>query len=177
MEALSEIDAKILSFVDRQGSASMETIKHEFPHISAVEYRVKVLATPERIATPGSSITIRKKNTSYLHKNAQIETYELTELGKREVQDYTLRKSSERKDLWLKHIWIPITVSFTTTVITNYMLPRLPKILEWLSSILSRIVSSLPPLNFKFAYCGLTIILNLDFRRSTYEWTSSQSRF
>lgn len=45
---------------------------------------------------------------------------------------------SQRRELWLKNLWLPVIVAFVTTVATNCILPRLPQILQWVSSILSR---------------------------------------
>lgn len=51
--------------------------------------------------------------------------------------DYLAYYKKERHDMWLKNMWIPIIVSFVTTVAINYLLPKLPLMLRWLSRILS----------------------------------------
>lgn len=51
--------------------------------------------------------------------------------------DYLAYYQKERHDLWLKSMWIPIIASFATTVTVNYILPKLPLMLRWLSRILS----------------------------------------
>lgn len=67
--------------------------------------------------------------------------YELTEYGKRELEDYLAAKKTDRKELWLKNAWIPIIVSLVTSAIANYILPKLPQILRWAANTLSKIVS------------------------------------
>lgn len=51
--------------------------------------------------------------------------------------DYLAYYKKERHDLWLKNMWIPIIVSFATTVTVNYILPKLPLMLKWMGRILS----------------------------------------
>lgn len=56
---------------------------------------------------------------------------EISTLG----QDYLAYYQQSRRDFWMVNAWIPIIVAFLTTVTTNYILPKLPQILQWLSSI------------------------------------------
>lgn len=154
MEALTDIDAKILEYIERNEPVSMDSIKRKFSKISAIEYRVHILSTPEYSYIPNCPISLPKANTSYLRESVEsipdgkgnnvvkhLGIYQLTERGKKELQNYRQTKSSAMKELWLKNAWIPIIVAFVTTVITNYMLPMLPQTLQWLSSILARIFS------------------------------------
>ena len=52
---------------------------------------------------------------------------EITTLG----ENVYLLALKEKRILWLKNAWIPFTVSLATTLLTNYLLPRLPQILQW----------------------------------------------
>ena len=63
--------------------------------------------------------------------------YSANKNGKR----YLVYCKAHRRELWLKNMWIPIIVSFVTTVTTNYITPRIPQILQWVANILSRISS------------------------------------
>lgn len=49
--------------------------------------------------------------------------------------DYIIYYRQEKKDMWMKSAWIPIIVSFVTTLIANYILPMLPLLLEWFRHI------------------------------------------
>lgn len=46
-----------------------------------------------------------------------------------------------RKELLIKSVVLPVAVAFTTTLLTNYILPKLPQILQWLIHTLEEIFS------------------------------------
>lgn len=148
---LTEIDAKILQFINSRGTTDTAAIKNKFPD-TAVEYRLKKMSTPEvRYITSGFSVPI--ENTCFLHEQTEetvingicqvkgLGIYELTEYGTQVLENYLAAKHSARKDLWLKNAWIPIIVSFVTSAIANYILPKLPQILRWAANTLSKIAS------------------------------------
>lgn len=149
---LTEIDAKILQFIDSCGTADTVAIKKRFPN-TAIEYRLKKLSTPEVRYLSSSSIAVPIENTCFLNERTEqtvikgychvehLGIYELTEYGKRELEDYLAAKKTGRKELWLKNAWIPIIVSLVTSAIANYILPKLPQILRWAANTLSKIVS------------------------------------
>ena len=154
MQEITDIDAKILKYIERRGSAEAAEIKGKFPNVSAIEYRLKTLSTPEYRKIGNVPFSIPKENSSYLRERSTstvdergithvkaLGIYELTEYGKRELQNYSQERSSARKELWLKNAWIPIIVSLITTAVANYILPKLPQILRWLSNTLSGIAS------------------------------------
>ncbi len=64
-------------------------------------------------------------------------TFSITQEG----LNYIEWRKTRSRELWLKNAWIPIVVSFVTTLITNYILPLLPQILQWISSFLSKFSS------------------------------------
>lgn len=43
---------------------------------------------------------------------------------------YRAYLKEQRKLFWLKNAWLPVLVSFLTTLITNYILPKLQQILK-----------------------------------------------
>ena len=154
MRDLTEIDIKILQYIEKRGKADIASIKKKFPNTSAIEYRLKQLSTPEYHRFANSTVSIPIKNSCCLREHVEsVETkngyshdtylgiYELTDFGKRELQDHITEKRLARKELWLKNAWIPIIVAFATTVGTNYILPKLPQILHWVASTLSKIAS------------------------------------
>lgn len=151
MYDLTEIDAKILQFIDSRGTADTAAIKKKFPD-TAIEYRLKKMSTPEvKYITSGFSVPI--ENTCFLHEQTEetvingifhvkgLGIYKLTEYGTQVLENYLAAKHSARKDLWLKNAWIPIIVSFVTSAIANYILPKLPQILRWAANTLSKIAS------------------------------------
>ena len=155
MYDLTEIDAKILQFIDSRGTADTAAIKKKFPD-TAIEYRLKRMSTPEvKYVTSGFSVPIENKRqqmpldrlidralkvVAVCHVKG-LGIYELTEYGTQVLENYLAAKHSARKDLWLKNAWIPIIVSFVTSAIANYILPKLPQILRWAANTLSKIAS------------------------------------
>lgn len=147
MDGLTSIDAELLKFIHKNGSADLASIKQKFPKISAIEHRLKKLSTPKYRELPNAPFVRPKipiENSSFLIKrtgaNASV-VYELTEYGQQTLQDYFAAKRLHRRELWLANAWIPIIVSFVTTVITNYILPRLPRIIQWFANVFSRMSS------------------------------------
>lgn len=132
---LSKLDAQILRFIQINGPASMAEIKNAFPKISAIGFRVDGMSQPEvRV----EAMRMRDvPNTSYLLQDHGV--YRLTELGRKALQDFDTTNADRKRELWLKNAWIPILVSFITTVVTNYILPRLPSLLQWLANMFARI--------------------------------------
>ena len=151
MNDLTKIDAKILQFINGCGTADLASIKRKFPDVSAIEYRLKSLCTVE--VKQRGTYAIPIENSAFLceqYEDIKIQgipcsrglgIYELTDHGKRELENYQAGIRSYRKELWLKNAWIPIIVSIITSAIANYILPKLPQILQWIANTLSKSVS------------------------------------
>lgn len=54
---------------------------------------------------------------------------------------YFENKRQNSKKMWTENAWIPIIVAFVTTLLTNYMPPKLPSIIEWFSHTLAKMIS------------------------------------
>lgn len=132
---LSKLDAQILRFIQTNGPSSIAEIKNACPQISAIGLRVDGMSQPEvRV----EAMRMRDvPNTSYLLQDHGL--YDLTELGRQALQDFDTTNTDRKRELWLKNAWIPILVSFITTVVSNYILPRLPSLLQWLANMFARI--------------------------------------
>lgn len=154
MYDLSDKDFLILRYIADRKSVSIPELSLKFPDIASLEYRVIELATPQYESNPHGRFRLPIPNSSYLlEENCEnvkagsptdvepLGRFSITPLGRKALQDYECRMRTAKKELWLKNAWIPIIVSFVTTVLTNYLLPRLPQILRWLANILSRIFS------------------------------------
>lgn len=148
MTELTEIDIQILRFVSKSEPASLEAIKLKFPTASSIEYRVKLLSTPEYRRVGNLPITNPVPNSSYLSQDrietvvngrVKIEmlgTYRLTENGQKFLQDYGQKARSDRKELWLKNAWIPILVTLATNLVISGVKWLFPLIVQWLASSL-----------------------------------------
>ena len=95
MRDLTEIDIKILQYIEKRGKADIASIKKKFPNTSAIEYRLKQLSTPEYHRFANSTVSIPIKNSCCLREHVEsVETkngyshdtylgiYELTDFGK-----------------------------------------------------------------------------------------------
>jgi len=80
-----------------------------------------------------------KQDVEYIpgYRGKLLNTCHITDKGR----DFLAKYRDMRRDFWLKNAWIPIIVSLATTVSTNYILPKLPMLIEWFRHILSKIVS------------------------------------
>lgn len=136
MENLSYFDMMILRFILKNTSSSAETIEKKLQRVESVPARLKALETLHLVHQDFSEL----KDGS-LVRCVPLGTYQITEEGKRTLQDYLFSSKKSRRELWLKNAWIPIIVSFATTVSTSYIIPRLPTLIEWFRHILARIVS------------------------------------
>ena len=131
MLELSDNDVKILKYIRRHGQAAVEDLERALPDVASVAYRVKVLSTPEYKYV--STVRLALENTSH-HEPLGI--YRLTEFGLKALQDHECTAKTSRRELWLKNAWIPIIVAFVTTLLANYMLPRLLHMIEsWASTL------------------------------------------
>lgn len=140
VDDLTVIDYQILKFVSRKQPVGISEIKEGLPKIDSIEYRIAMLSTPEYRLS--ADIRIPCENSYFLEELYDeddiyhgLQIYRLTALGEKVLQDYKLKTKCDKKAMWLENAWIPIIVAFATTVLTNYILPKLPKLLGWFSSI------------------------------------------
>ena len=147
IDSLSKSDYDILAYINQYDHVSKEQIIGHFNgKIDALEYRLEYLSKPEHSAKLkcilADSNYIEEEFDHITDSHTHITTlkskhsFHITPLGLKALQDYNIKKKLEHKNLWLKNAWIPIIVAFVTTVLTNYILPMLPKILQWLSNFL-----------------------------------------
>ena len=130
----SDLDYKIIKFVLKKKSATVEEIEQSFPKTNNVKYRVEQLSKPmfsDRLGALISDSSPLKKDDIRLYEYAES-VYIVTDYGKKLLEDYELDKRNHIKEMWVKNAWIPIIVAFATTLLTNYLLPRLLHLLKLL---------------------------------------------
>ena len=134
---LSEIDAEILRYILQHEPVTIDNVEQAIPDFS-VEYRIQSMCKMRNTGAFESAISRDTRNVQdgALTRIEYLNTYRLSDYGKKLLQDYDRSKKIYRKELWLKNAWIPIIVAFVTTLITNYMLPKLPLLIQWFASIL-----------------------------------------
>lgn len=76
---------------------------------------------PEEEST-ADSLTLKWK----LINAEDVGQYSANKDGRR----YLVYCKAHRRELWLRSMWIPIIVAFVTTVLTNYLLPKLQQMLQ-----------------------------------------------
>lgn len=133
MLKLNDIDAKVLRFIRENPSCSVDTMEKAVHGVDAMKSRVQFLQDADFVR-----MDFLETKDGALIRHTPLFTYKITATGKKELQDYDHTTRRDRRDLWLKNAWIPIIVSFATTVLTNYILPRLPEMIEWFCRILAR---------------------------------------
>lgn len=135
LQELPECDIKILELVQSCGEADIETISKKLPRIEAVPLRVKRLAKQQYSQPQNPAHRRPLPNTSYLIGDGRKpEAYQLTDLGRIAVQDNTRHQKQERRRMRLTSVWLPILVSFVTTLVVSAPQWLLPLIERWLTS-------------------------------------------
>ncbi len=136
MKIINDIDYKILQYFNSVTTSTIESAKREFPKIIGMETRLEAMVNLRWLEHE-----YQKIKDGSLTRIQRTSTIRITEAGRKAWQDYRHTTHKDRRELWLKNAWIPIIVSFATTVLTNYILPKLPAMIEWFRHILSRIFS------------------------------------
>lgn len=140
MSSTEDLDYVVLEYIAKHGPVTIETVAQALPDIVSVNLRMKAMQYHE----PGAEGYILQKSIPYqdgsLTRMIPSDDFVITELGERALQDYRHATRKHQKELWLKNAWIPIIVSFVTTLATNYILPKLPLLIEWFHHILQRIL-------------------------------------
>ena len=144
MVHLSETDFKILEFIEKNEPVGMQAIKEKFSYVSAIEFRVGELKKAERqnsyycdnnaTAYILQDYEIVKENS--LSVNYYLDSYRLSDFGRKTLQDYKTWSKSSRKETWLKNAWIPILVSLATNLLLCGIEQLWPLLQRWISSIL-----------------------------------------
>ena len=136
MEQISKNDYILLKYISEFQVISIEKVNSHFKHkLKNTSCRMEILHKN------GYIVSCEKIIDDY--KNIRIDTdiFKIAPLGEIALQDYVTQTKLDIKMLWVKNAWIPILVSFVTTNVTMYLIPKLPLILKWLCGILSKILS------------------------------------
>lgn len=139
---LTQIDFKILDFVNSNGPIHLEAVKKHFPGIDSIEFRVAELSKVKynstgRFVLKNSSLLAQQYeyvNTDLGPHAKETGIYAITDCGKKALQDYKEKVKETRKELWLKNAWIPIIVSVATNLVISGAKWLWPLIQQWVSS-------------------------------------------
>lgn len=139
VENLTQKDYELLSFINKFDSVSKSKIGEHFKNkIDSIDYRLSELsaidyngfrpiANSNYIAKEYDEIT--DPNT---HITSQIskDSFHVTDLGKKVLQDYNLKLKLDKRNFWLKSIFVPIIVASVTTILIDVLKWLLPLILR-----------------------------------------------
>lgn len=149
MSELSDVDFKILEFINENEPVEIKKIKSKFPEIASIGYQIEQMSK-QTFSQSGSCYI---PNTSFIIQEYEefeepkgsfepakpLGIYTVTDFGKKALQDHKEYTKNRKKELWLKNAWIPIIVSFVTTATTMYIVPKLPYLLKLLIDIFQKI--------------------------------------
>lgn len=147
---LTDLDYKLLKYINKFESVSKEKIVHKFKNkIDSIDLRLTNLSfenDPISLLPDADHCYILEDTSSCsdglgTSTITYLNSYHITPYGKKVLQDYLFNKRNKSRTIWLKNAWIPIIVAFITTLLTNYIIPKLPKLIKWFYHILSKIVS------------------------------------
>lgn len=127
----TDIDFEILDFINKNQSASLEKIALIYDDFSLAEYRLKLLCKNTKGHPAVLNEDFTTEGRGQYSNRIYLGEYRLSDHGKKLLQDYKHQKNIHKRELWLKNMWIPIIVSFATTLLTSYLIPKLIHLLRW----------------------------------------------
>ena len=139
MKELSRIDYDVLKFISLNSPVALSEIKNAFPNFDAIENRLKFLTLNHKNFP---AVIKEEFKTEHIGNNVNrkyLGIYSLTDYGNYCLLNDKANNKKQNKEMWLKNVWIPIIVSFLTTILTTHIIPMLPQILKWFVGILSKI--------------------------------------
>lgn len=150
---LTESDYQLLEYINRFPSVHKTNIEKHFKgKIDSLDYRLSVLSQIDYKTSHGVPIPIQNSayideefdqtTDEYIEPYKSLNIFHITDLGKTALQEHLHSLKSQRKELFLKSVFIPIAVSFATTCISLYIVPMLPQIIKSVIDILKRFFSS-----------------------------------
>lgn len=153
VEELTKNDYKVLEYINRFTSVHKNDIEKHFNNrIVSLDYILSKLSKVDYKLNGDVPFPIANSNyieeefdrptDDYETPRKSLNMFHITDIGRDVLQNYHIKQRVAKKDLWLKNALIPVIVSFVTTNITMYLIPKLPLILKWLCDILSKFFSS-----------------------------------
>lgn len=124
---ITACDAEVLRYFRKHGPASTADAKKALADVSSAGHRIVALAQPNA-AFLSEDVDTDLSATRALHQGLGI--YRITPKGELALDDYLAERKRYWKDLLLKSLWFPITVSFVTAVLTTLLTLMLTRQLQ-----------------------------------------------
>lgn len=105
---ITEVDAELLDFFRRKGSASIADAKAALPKIGAIDARIKMLSDPELGMLQEEFDTEFNPMQRPLHMS--LGTYHITPKGEIALEDHQAEKRRTARHDRLSTLWAPIAV-------------------------------------------------------------------
>lgn len=116
MHQLTKLDADILAFIREKEFATLDDIQNRFPKISTIPHRIRLLTT-----TPNALVMqqrIYRQDEIGQFVSTGTGRYSLTPDGEKALEDYQYEHKTNRRELWLKSVWLPMLVALGTALLT-----------------------------------------------------------
>lgn len=139
---LQPIDYKILSYLNNHGRVKEDSLCNAIgTDHSATTLRISLLSTPDYTSkVPVESTSYIKKIYNDLSDDASVSFLdfftpqytgyvEITDLGKKAIEDFTMAKHKEQRQYLIKSVFIPAVVSFVTAILTTLTISLISKYL------------------------------------------------
>lgn len=113
---ITACDAEVLRYFRKNGPASTADAKKALADVISAGHRIVALAQPDA-AFLSEDVDTDLSATRALHQGLGV--YRITPRGELALDDYLAERKRYWKDLLLKSLWFPITVSFVTALLTT----------------------------------------------------------
>lgn len=124
---ITACDAEVLRYFRKHGPASTADAKKALADVISAGHRIVALAQPDA-AFLSEDVDTDLSATRALHQGLGV--YRITPKGELALDDYLAERKRYWKDLLLKSLWFPITVSFVTAVLTTLLTLMLTRQLQ-----------------------------------------------
>lgn len=124
-DELNKLEFKILNYLETHGISDFSELHSKFPHIVDLNYRLNILHKSRYI--DGTYERTSSGTIKYLGQ------FSINHHGKRELQNYRVKKRYDFQQFIYKSVLIPIALTIITYILTNVLAATLiPSIIKWL---------------------------------------------
>lgn len=116
MDQLTKLDADILAFVREKEFVTLDDIQKRFPKIATISHRIRLLTTMPNAPVMQQRIYRQDEIGQFISTGTG--RYGLTPDGEKALEDYQHEHKTNRRELWLKSVWLPMLVALGTALLT-----------------------------------------------------------
>ena len=116
MHQLTRLDADILAFIRKNKSVTLSDVRQRFPKVETTEHRIQLMAKGSHALIWPERIHIQDEIGQFIPSITG--RYSLTPDGEKALEDYRYEHKTNRRELWLKSVWLPMLVALGTALLT-----------------------------------------------------------